>query len=98
MAKKTVEEPKERLYNIILKERDSEGKSMYLGVDMIAPTFPYGKDFPVLMGVVEDKSYFVPIDQILWVEQTSGAKSDIEIAKITMEQKKVKTIPDVGFS
>lgn len=83
------EEPK-RMHSIILKEKDVNGNWLSLDVDQILPIFPFGETNPMLMAIVDDKSYFIPLTQINWYEQNYGVKSDMELGKAIAKQKMEK--------
>jgi len=96
----TEEEPKiERAHTIILKEKDKEGNWLSLDIDSIFPIFPFGESTPMLMAIVDDKSYFIPLAQINWYEQNYGVKDDMELGqKIAAQKMKGKiTQSDASF-
>jgi len=96
MTKKT--EPKMRMHSIILKEKDASGNFIYIEADLIQPTFPYGENKPVIMASLDDKAFFIPAEQILWIEQNFGVLEDMKIAQGMMDKKtKIKT-HDVSVS
>lgn len=97
MVKKTEEC---RMHSIILKEKDKEGNWLSIDVDMVMPTFILGENMPMLMGIVDDRAYFIPIEQVNWFEQNFGVKNDAKLAEEMAEvaKRKNKTKKDVAFS
>ena len=96
MTKKT--EPKPRMHSIILKEKDASGNFIYIEADSIMPTYPYGEGKPVIMAKLDDGAYFIPVEQIMWIEQHHGVSEDMKIAQGIMDKKtKIKT-HDVSVS
>jgi hypothetical protein len=92
------EESKPRMHSIILKEKDGGGNFIYIEADSIMPTYPYGEGKPVLMASLDDKAFFIPTEQIMWIEQNWGVKEDIKVAQGMVDKKtKIKT-NDVSFS
>lgn len=89
LIKPEKEEPK-RMHSIILKEKDKDGNWLSLDVDSIFPHFPFGETNPMLMAIVDDKSYFIPLAQINWWEQNFGVRKDMELGKMIAEQKMKK--------
>lgn len=77
-----------RMFTIILKEKDHKGRFMFMDVDQVIPVHPFGEQFPTVMGVVDDKAYFVPHEQMNWFEQNYGIKKDTKIAKAMFEEAK----------
>lgn len=95
---KTVVAPT-RMFTIILKEKDGKGRFMFLDVDQVIPVHPFGEQFPTVMGVVDDKAYFVPYEQMSWFEQNYGIKKDTKIAKAMFEdqeKRKAEYVDPVG--
>ena len=80
----------ERLHTIVLKEKDKEGNWLSLDVDTIFPVAPFGETVPMIMAIVDDKSYFIPLAQINWYEQNHGVKGDLELAQTMNEQRMKK--------
>lgn len=94
-------ETTKRMHSIILKEKDKEGNWLSIDVDMVMPTFILGETQPMLMGVVDDRAYFIPIEQVNWFEQNFGVKNDSKLAEEMAEiarQKRTKTKKDVAFN
>jgi len=95
-AKKTtkkIETPDspERMHTIILKEKDTQGRFMFLNVDQVIPVNLFGEACPMVMGVVDDRAYFIPLEQMNWFEQNYGVKKDAKIAKAMYEESKKKS-------
>ena len=96
---KTEEQKPERAHTIILKEKDKDNNWLSLDVDSIFPIFPFGESTPMIMAIVDDKSYFIPLAQINWYEQNYGVKDDMELGqKIAAQKMKGKiTQSDASF-
>ncbi len=77
-----------RMYSIILKEKGDKNDWLSIDVDQVIPTFPFGEQFPVLMAIVDDRSYFIPLSQLNWFEQNFGAEKDTEMAKAMIDEKR----------
>ena len=85
------EEPKQRMHSIVLKETNEDGEFIYIEADSIMPTYPYGEGKPVIMATLDDTAYFIPVENINWIIQNYGVKSDVELAQTTMAKRtKVK--------
>ena len=85
----TVKHKTERMHTIILKEKDKDGNFLCMDVDMILPSGIFGEGFPLVMGIVDDRAYFLPFSQMNWFEQNYGVKKDAQIAK-TMQEENAK--------
>lgn len=89
-----------RMHSIILKEKDKDGNWLSIDVDGVMPTFILGETLPMLMGIVDDRAYFIPIEQINWFEQNFGVANDTklaeEMAKISKD-KRTKKREDVSI-
>jgi len=83
-------EPPTRMHTIILKEKDVQGRFMFLDVDQVIPVNLFGEQCPMVMGVVDDRAYFIPLEQMNWFEQNFGVKKDAKIAKAMYEEGKKK--------
>jgi len=79
-----------RMHSIILKEKDKDGNFLVMDVDMVMPTGMFGEGHPMVMGVVDDRAYFVPYDSMAWFEQNYGVKKDTELAQALTEARKKK--------
>lgn len=86
------EPPKpERMHTIIFKEKDKDGNQFFLNVDMVLPLFLFGETHPMVMGIVDDQAYFIPLTEMHHFEQNYGVKEDTQLAaKITEEKRKIK--------
>jgi hypothetical protein len=84
----TKQEAVSRMHTVILKEKDKEGNMMYMSVDSVMPTFIFGENFPMIMAVVDDRAFFIPMEQVNWFEQNRGVKNDHKIARAMMDEKR----------
>jgi hypothetical protein len=83
-------EPPTRMHTIILKEKDAAGRFMFLDVDQVIPVNLFGDACPMIMGVIDDRAYFIPLEAMNWFEQNFGVKDDSKIAKAMYEENKKK--------
>ena len=97
----TVKEKKQRMHSIVLKEKDKDSNWLSIDVDQIMPVFLFGDANPMIMGVVDDRAYFITYAQMNWFEQNYGVKTDEKIARAMHEEKiknSKKHVSDVSFS
>lgn len=98
MTKKEVKEEKKRMHSIILKEKDTEGNWLSIDVDYILPIHMFGEAYPIVMGVVDDRAYFIPLETMNWFEQNFGVERDTELAHKLAEAKRTTKKGDVASS
>jgi len=82
-----IKEESKRMYSIVLKEKDKDGNWLSIDVDEVMPTYIFGENNPMVMGVVDDRSYFIPINQMNWFEQNFGVKNDVKLAQTLAKEK-----------
>ena len=82
-----------RMHTITLKEKDAQGRFLYIDVDQVLPVNLFGESCPMVMAVIDDRAYFIPIEQMNWFEQNYGVQNDAKIAK-TMHNEKMKRQKD----
>ncbi len=93
-------EKTERMHSIVLKEKDKDDNWLSLDVDQVIPIFLFGEQNPMVMGIVDDRAYFIPFAQMNWFEQNYGVKNDTEVAKTiaTEKLKRKGNSVDASFS
>lgn len=85
-------EETQRLYSVVMKEKDSEGKLMSIEADELLYTTPYGEGKVVLMAIVDDGAFYIPIENVCWTEQHAHVKEDAEVGrKMAMEKMRGRT-------
>ena len=85
-AEPIVKHKTERMHTIILKEKDKDGNFLCMDVDMILPSGIFGEGFPLVMGIVDDRAYFLPFSQMNWFEQNFGVKKDAKLAQTMQDE------------
>lgn len=96
MTTKTV---KQRMHTVTFKEKDKDGKFLYLNVDMVMPTWIFGESHPMLMCITDDKAFFIPYENMNWFEQNYGVSEDKKLAEslaTEMKKQSKKHVPDVS--
>ena len=88
----TPKDEKPRMHTIVFKEKDKEGKQFFVDVDTIMPpVFMFGEGYPILMATVDDKAFFIPLENVHHFEQNYGVAADTKHAEtLASEYKKSK--------
>ena len=84
-------EPKVRMYTIVLKEKSKDGEWLSLDVDDIMPLPMFGENYPMIMGVIDDRAYMIPFEGLNWFEQNFGVKEHAQQARNMVKEKLAKT-------
>lgn len=92
---------KEKMHTIILKEKDKDGDFIGIDADSVMPTKIFGDSCPAIAVFVGDRAFFIPVENMLWLRQNYGAKTDAEMAermaKEFIDSKKKETKKDRAF-
>ena len=93
--------PERRMHSIILKEKDKEGNWLSIDVDAVLPFHIFGEGQPMIIAIVDDHAYFIPLEQLNWFEQNWGVEKDAKMAH-NMVQEKIskmnKPVDDAAFN
>ena len=82
-----------RMHTITLKEKDAQGRFLYIDADQVLPVNLFGDAYPIVMAVIGDRAFFLPCEQMNWFEQNYGVQKDAKIAK-AMHNEKMKRQKD----
>lgn len=98
--KDTPEQEKQMMHSIIFKEKDKEGNFLLIDVDNLMPSFMFGEAHPMIIGIVGDKAFHIPLANVNWFEQHYGVKKDTELAMRMLQEKlkKVRPLQDASVA